>query len=30
VQHAIGLAVANRAQHNGFCLKRAGHPVNTL
>ena len=30
VQHAIGLAVADRAQHDRFCLKRAGHAVNTL
>ena len=30
VQHAVGLAVANRAQNDRLCLKRAGHAVNTL
>jgi glutaredoxin 3 len=25
MQHAIGLAIANRAQNNGFSLERAGH-----
>ena len=30
VQHAIGLAVADRAQHDRLCLKRARHGTNTL
>jgi hypothetical protein len=25
MEHAIGLAIANRAQNDRFCLKRAGH-----
>ena len=30
VQHAISLAVSDRAQHDRLCLERAGHPVHTL